>query len=430
MSTRTSLHLHAPGPIRVLNRALAPFGPEFPEVSFEAFARAAEASTGCSDWGSDEQRSRFERGCAAIAANPNFTPWGRFSLRIYHLWKMSNHLRRIAFVKRHPEVRDIPVEAPLFILGWYRTGTTLLHNLLGADPHNRLPITWEIAFPVPFVDDPRRDRQIRRALTASVLNATHYVVPEQASAHYLEVDGPEECFFLFENAGVSTTLVNTYESHAYGFDMVRSDLRGAYEDHKLQLQILSMHRPKQRWVMKCPIHLWTMDALLDVYPDARIVQTHREANKSLPSNCSLSAMTTSKFVSNLDLEKHGRFWADFYREGIDRGLASRARVAPNRLADVRMADLGNDPVGTVRSVYRDLEMPWSPALESAVRTELERHPKDAHGTHRYDLATFGLDEVEIADRFRDYHARFGLVTAPRLAMVGRDGTDRLAGSHR
>ena len=430
MAPRATLNAEPTRPVKFLNRMLAPLGDDFPSVSFDAFARIAENTTRLSDWGDDAAIARFERCASAVEANESLSTWGRISLRIYLQSKYVNHLRRVAFVKAHPEVREVPVEAPLVIFGWYRTGTTLLHNLLTADPVHRAPRTWELCFPIPIVDDPRRDETLRRAATAFILNANRAVVPEQANAHYVEVSSPEECFFLFENAGVSTTLVNTYESHAYGFDMVRSDLRAAYEDHRLLLQILSMRRPKQRWVMKCPIHLWTMDALFDVYPDARIVQTHREANKSLPSNCSLSAMTTSKFVKHLDLAKHGRFWADFYREGIDRGLASRARVAPNRLADVRMADLSTDPVGAVRGVYRDLDMAWSPALESSVRTELERHPKDAHGKHRYDLATFGLDEVEIADRFRDYHARFGLVTAPRLAMVGRDGTDRLAGSHR
>jgi hypothetical protein len=425
MASRSSLQLELPAPLRLLNGALAQLAPSSPSLSFDAFARITEAAVGLSDWGTDEQRRRFERGCEALEANQNVTPWGRICVRGLTHWKMANHLLRVDFVKKHPHVREIPIEAPIVILGWYRTGTTLLHNLFGADGENRLPITWEIASPTPFVSDPVRDREYRRAATALILSANRYVIPDQASAHHLTIDGPEECFFLFENAGVSTTFMNTYQAYDNGRELASSDQRLLYEDHKLQLQILSMSRPKKRWVLKCPFHLWTMDSLLDVYPDARVVQTHREAEKSLPSNCSLSAMTTSKFVTNFDLHTHGRFWADFYRLGIDRGLLARARLPANRIADVRMSDLSRDPVAAMRGVYEKFDMPWSPELELAVRTELPKHPKDAHGKHRYDLATFGLDEAEIAARFRDYHERFGLVTPSRPAMVARDGTHRL-----
>jgi len=403
-----SLLLDLPKPIRLLNSALELAGPRIADIDPESPFKLAETLTRLDDWGTDDQYRRFERLVDLIATNPNVTPWGRLAMRIFFAWKMTNHLRRVDFVKRHPEVHDVRIEAPIIILGWYRTGTTLLHNLLGADPSHRLPLTYEIAFPLPFSADRDRDVAIRRAATSLVLNANRYVVPDQASAHYIETDGPEECFFLWENAGISTTHVNSFGARDYVYELMNMSSSDLYADHKLQLQILSMGRPNKRWVLKCPFHLWNIDALVAAYPDARIVWTHRDAKKSLPSNCSLSAMTTSKFVRHLDLVEHGAFWSDLYRAGVDRGLASRARIPASHFADVQTSELAKNPVQTVKSIYERFEMRWTPELEAAYRATAARHPKDAHGKHRYDPATFGLDESAIDRRFADYHERFGL----------------------
>lgn len=413
MALRTTLRPEPTPPIKALNRLLEPLGGGVPDVSFETFARVAERVTRLDDWGDEATVARFRRAAEAVERNPRLSPWGRVSTRIYLQSKFSNHLLRVAFVKKHPEVREVPIEAPLVIFGWYRTGTTLLHNLLSADPAHRSPRTWELSFPTPFVSDPRRDESLRKAATAFLMQANRFVVPEQAAAHWVEVGGPEECFFLFENSGVSTTLFNTYHAHDYAFSLLEEDLRPVYEDHKLQLQILSLAAPRKRWTLKCPFHLWALDALVSVYPDALLVQTHRDVRKALPSNCSLSAMTTSKFVDHLDLRAHGAFWEEFYEVGMRRGLASRRKLSQARIADVRTNDLSREPVETVAKVYGTLGLDFTKEVEAAVRAESLRHPKDAHGAHVYAPEDFGLSPDRLAERFADYHAEFGLAE-PRL----------------
>ncbi|MEO8603934.1 MAG: sulfotransferase, partial [bacterium] len=251
-NTRTSLRPEPTLPGKLLNRVLAWRGAGFPDVSFGTFARVAERVARLDDWGDDAAVARFRRCAEAVQGNDNLSPWGRISLRIYLQSKFVNHLRRVAFVRQHPEVRDVPIEAPLVIFGWYRTGTTLLHSLLTADPAHRAPRTWEMWFPVPFGRASRRDTTLRRAATAFLLKTNRFVIPEQAQAHYIEVDSPEECFFLFENAGCSTTLFNTYQAYDYGLRLLEEDLEPVYAEHKLQLQILSLVQPRRRWVLKCP----------------------------------------------------------------------------------------------------------------------------------------------------------------------------------
>jgi hypothetical protein len=419
---RASLRPEPTRPAKLLNRVLAPLGSRFPDVSFETFARVAERITRLDDWGDDAAIARFRRCAEALQANDNLSPWGRIALRIYLQSKFVNHLKRVAFVRRHPEVREVPIEAPIVILGWYRTGTTLLHNLLTADLRHRAPRTWEVWFPVPFARDPRHDRRLRRAATAFLLGTNRFVVPEQAQAHYIEVDYPEECFFLLENAGCSTTLFNTCQAYDYGLSLLDEDLGPVYADHKLQLQILSLAQPRKRWVLKCPFHLWALDALLATYPDALCVQTHRDVRKALPSNCSLSAMTTSKFVTQLDLRAHGAFWEKFYALGMERGLASRQRIPDGRIADLRLTDLSRAPVPTIRALYEDLGLDFPLGVETAYRHEALQHPKDAHGAHVYSLEEFGLDAGRLAERFADYHAAF-LTDDPPAA-------ERRAGGHR
>ncbi|MEO8605286.1 MAG: sulfotransferase, partial [bacterium] len=187
-----------------------------------------------------------------------------------------------------------------------------------------------------------------------------------------------------------------------------------YAEHKLQLQILSLAQPRRRWVLKCPFHLWALDALRATYPDALFVQTHRDVRHALPSNCSLSAMTTSKFVKQLDLQAHGAFWETYYARGMARGLASRTHIADGRIADVRMQDLSRAPVATMRAVYEQLGLRFSTEVENAYHREALRHPRNAHGPHVYTPENFGLEPDRLAARFADYHATFQLTEqAPR-----------------
>jgi len=394
--------------VRSLNRALAPLGDRFPSVAFDTLVRVAESLTRLSDWGDDATFERFRRCADAVEGNPNLSTWGRTSLRIFLQAKFVNRLLLVDFVKKHPAVREVPIVAPLVIFGWYRTGTTLLHNLLTADPSNRAPRAWEVSFPIPFVRDPRLDEGLRRAATTFVLEAGRFVIPEQSTAHHTGTSLPEECFFLLESSGASTTLFNTYHAYDYAFSLLDDDLGSIYADHKLQLQVLSLARPRTRFVLKCPFHLWALDALNATYPDALLVQTHRDVRKSLASNCSLSAMTTTKFTKSLDLHEHGRFWQSFYRVGMERGLAARESIPTSRLVDVRTDDLSRDPIGAVRSIYEHFDLGFEPSLERAFAREAELHPQHARGKHVYDATDFGLDVDALAVEYADYHQRFGL----------------------
>jgi hypothetical protein len=386
--------------IRAGNRLLAP---------------VAERSTGLSDWGDDPGFDARAAACCEALQNGGLSPIGRIAAAIYYHIHAANRLRIVDQVKRDPGILETPIERPIFIVGWYRTGSTFLHTLLAADPRHRAPRAWELFSPAVQSNRPGLDRQLRRLRSLFVLGANRWLVPEQGTAHHIPLDGPEECFFLLENDFVSSTAYNTFAGYRYAFDLLEQDLRPTYRFVRQQLQLLGDGAPQRRWILKSPFHLWHLDELLDVFPDARIVFVHRTITESLPSNCSLSAMTTSKFVESLDLDMLGRFWSNYYRVGMDRAMRQRARIPAERVFDLPLGRLASDPVGTIEDLYRHFGLDFEGA-RAAVDVASKRRVGAKGDRHVYNLEAFGLDETSLRQKFSDYEDFVkSLAQAPRDA---------------
>jgi hypothetical protein len=401
--------------IRAGNRLLAPVAERWVRLDAAAVRRRAERSTGLSDWGDDPGFDARAAACCEALQNGGLSPIGRIAAAIYYHIHAANRLRIVDQVKRDPGILETPIERPIFIVGWYRTGSTFLHTLLAADPRHRAPRAWELFSPAVQSNRPGLDRQLRRLRSLFVLGANRWLVPEQGTAHHIPLDGPEECFFLLENDFVSSTAYNTFAGYRYAFDLLEQDLRPTYRFVRQQLQLLGDGAPQRRWILKSPFHLWHLDELLDVFPDARIVFVHRTITESLPSNCSLSAMTTSKFVESLDLDMLGRFWSNYYRVGMDRAMRQRARIPAERVFDLPLGRLASDPVGTIEDLYRHFGLDFEGA-RAAVDVASKRRVGAKGDRHVYNLEAFGLDETSLRQKFSDYEDFVkSLAQAPRDA---------------
>jgi hypothetical protein len=398
-----SLMLTPPPLVRALNTVLSPVD-RFIDLSSDAMMRRAELETGLHDWGDADALERLEALCRAVESNTELSPLGRFAVATYYHFHCVDRLRMIDLLGKHPEIEDVPVKAPIFIVGWYRTGTTLLHNLLAADARHRAPRTWELLSPAPCSADPRWDKRLRTLRSQVILQLSRYLVPETETAHFTPIDGPEECFFLLENDFVSSTMFNTYMGYDYAEGLLEQDLRPTYHFFRKQLQVLSHRDPERRWVLKCPFHLWHLDALLDAFPDARIVFTHRDVAESLPSNCSLSAMTSSKFHRSTDLEALGSFWQHYYRQGISRATEARARLADGQSIDVPLPLLAKAPMDTLEAIYERFGFDYDDQTRASFQAALRSNPKQTKGKHRYRGAQFGLSTDQLRREFGDYHA--------------------------
>ena len=379
------------------------------DLSFDRIVAHSERRVRSSDWGSDDYLKRLRFAIESVEADSRLTTIGRLGASVLYNWHSANRLRIVDYVKRHPHIPDIKIEKPIFIVGWYRTATTNLHNLLSLDPSHRAPLCWELCYPLPQHPNPEKDRRQRIRRTAQKWMLADLIGPDQKFAHELRADGPEECFFMLANSGYFVQQIMGMLGYEYARALLHTDVSGAYDDLRLQYQILTDQIPGRRWIMKCPTHMWFLDDLMDAFPDARIIHTHRAAAEAIPSVCSLSAIMARPMAADFDPIQHGAFFHEYCRSGIDRAMDSRTRISPDQIHDIRLSDLSRDPVATVRQVYDHFELAWDDAMPDRINAHLEAeelHKKKLRYRHTYTAEQFGLTSEGLSRDFADYEARF------------------------
>jgi hypothetical protein len=334
---------------------------------------------------------------------------GRWNVRARLAGVIATRLRVRQWLADHPRTLDVPVERPLFVVGPPRTGTTLLYLLLALDPQVRAPRWWEVVAPVPppVPDGERDDPRYRRC--ERDLARLHKYLPNLAVAHELGAADPHECNALLEASALSLTFLLYLHAPTYANRLQRAapaEAQEAYALFRRQVQILLMRAEGRRWVSKSPAHLGFLDSLATAFPDGGIVSTHREPLQSIPSICSLAAMTRSVSSDDVDLADVGRAMLDGFVEAARRADAARAKMAPARVVDIAYPRLVADPVGTVRDLYAHFGYPYTPLFERRMRAWLAAHPPHPHGVHRYSLGQFGLDREEVFAATDDYRRRY------------------------
>ena len=294
------------------------------------------------------------------------------------------------------------------ITGLFRTGTTFLHAVLAADPNNRVGRAWELMYPTGRQKDPLGDSSWRRRWSAFTLGLNHSFIPDQGVAHHVLPDSFEECLFLLQNELASVTILAAWGMEGYANRMLEWDMTTSYEGHKRQLQILTAQRDAQRWSLKCPWHLWNLQALLSIYPDARIIQTHRNMANALGSQASLCARMVSKMHRNMWMEDIGDFWLDYSKVGLERGLAVRDSLPNGQVYDIRLDDLLAHPIEVLTGLYEHFDLEYDDELTRRFLRRIGEQPTAQLGDHDYAIEDFGLSEGRVREVFGDYCARFGV----------------------
>jgi hypothetical protein len=190
--------------------------------------------------------------------------------------------------------------------------------------------------------------------------------------------------------------------------MLEWDMEPSYRSHKLQLQMLMKRRAAERWSLKCPWHLWNLDALLAVYPDARIIQMHRDVAVAIGSQCSLSARMVAKMQRSMSMKEVGDFWLDYSRVGIDRGMAARSKLPKSQIYDLRLNDLLAHPIDVLKEVYGHFDLEYDDQLTQRFLSRIADRPTYQIGEHEYDIKDFGLTAEGVREHFADYCKRFGI----------------------
>lgn len=389
---------HRPLPMRLAHRVgrlFDRFGRRT-EFDAESILTRARLQTGVDTWEDTGFRDALERLTTSFDRDADLTPLGRFLVARWLTHHAANRLRLQRYVAAHPAVTDERIENPVFVVGLPRTGTTFLYDLLATDSESRAVVGYETFWPVPppFAEkEGAEDPRPRWART--IVRALDLVTPQLRDAHAMTAEGPDETTLLLGNSFVawSFALFGRVKSYDDWLWSAQAPVRESYRYLRYQLQALQHQRTARRWVLKSPMHLPSVDTLLEEFPDATIVQTHRDPVSAVPSTCSLFALLRGVFSDRVDPVEVGEEIGNRLTVAVSRMRAARERH-PRGFVDVDYARLTADPVGAVSDLYRDL----GETLDDRHERKLQERvgPRPHRSRHRYDAATFGLERFDFA----------------------------------
>jgi hypothetical protein len=318
---------------------------------------------------------------------------------------LATRLKTTDYLEQHPELLKRSIARPVFVFGVPRTGTTLLSNLLAADPARRSPLTWEIDDPIPppkkeaLYNDPRALARLeaeRKMLAARPDLGKYY----RNSAVY-----PNECMFFIAHDFKALMWECRGKLPEYRDWLFQTDLTSTYQYHKRFLQLLQADAPGV-WNLKQPSHGLWLETLLKVYPDARLVWCHRDPLTATGSFCSLMKFAQQAVGLAPDIEWLGEDYPWQAAEHANRIMDARERLGHDRIIDVHYADLLRDPLGAMQKLYRSLGDDFTEGADSAMRKWLADNPQDKFGKHEYKLAEFGLTPGKVRGMFERYLSKY------------------------
>ncbi|MFI0484399.1 sulfotransferase family protein [Actinomadura sp. 9N215] len=361
---------------------------------------SATKITGMDDFGDGAYLDGLTVLLESYAGDAGLTPLGNKAHRAMLRGALVARQFSEAAWRRYPGHADVRVERPIFVTGLPRTGTTALHRLLTADPAHQGLDLWLAETPRPrppreiWADDP-----VFQAIDAGY-RRHHVENPEFMGVHYISADTVEECWQLLRQSMLSVSFECLAHVPGYSSWLADQNWTPAYRRHRRNLQLIGLNDAGRRWVLKNPSHLFALDALLDVYPDALIVQMHRAPRTAMASMCSLAAHATAGWSDVFTGATIGRDQLDLWSRGLARFRGERARHDPAQFFDVHYDDFVRDPIGTVESVYRHFGLPFSDDARAAM-TDLhhENTTGAAKPAHHYTLEDFGLTPGQVDDRF-------------------------------
>jgi hypothetical protein len=361
---------------------------------------SATKVTGLDDFGPDEYLEPLRVLVDSYTTEAGLTGVGNTMQRSFLRGALAARLMSEAAFKSHPQHADVRIERPIFVTGLQRSGTTALQRLLHADPDAQGLEMWLTQVPQPRPPRSTWDDDPIYALLERGVERHHAENPQFAGIHYVAADMVEEDWQLLRQSFISTVFPAQGHVPSYTSWLREADWTPAYDRFRRNLQLLGMNDVGKRWVLKNPSHMDALDALMSAFPDALVVQTHRDPAVCVGSACSLAAHSTPGFSTVFTGEQLGADVLDLLTTEARLFREARTRYDPAQFLDVPYDELVGDPLAVVRRIYRTWELPWDDAVEEAVGAEHEasrsgpRRPR-----HHYDLADYGLTEDQVRAAF-------------------------------
>ena len=395
---------YRPLPVRALNR-IGRAGPTLGlsgRLEADSLISHALRKTGLADFGEDGHLRGLDVLVESINDEARLTTTGRQLQKSRLAAALMTRLRIQELFRKHPEIGDIDLGRIVLITGLQRTGTTLLQRLLNSHPEIRGIAGAEVLNPVPVLDDPERGERARERRAALAQRAFFYLAPQFQAIHPIDRDEPEEEVLLMDLTFMSQSSEATMSVPSYSRWLEGQDHGWTYEYFHRVLKVLCWQRPGRIWVLKTPQHLEHLDAFRSAFPDATIVQTHRDPRKAVASFCSLVAHARGMFSDHVDPYEIGQHWCRKTRRMVQRSMGVRADADGHRFIDVSYYDLTSDPIAELRRICEQAGIAFDDEAEREAARCLEANPKNRFGPHIYRLDDFGLSTQDVDEAFSSY----------------------------
>lgn len=388
--------------------------------SIEAFHEVARDARRLDDFGDDDYREALGVLCRSLDEDARLTPVGESAFREMIVDALSARLLVEEGHRLHPEAARTAIDRPIVIVGLPRTGTTALHHLMAQDARFQAIEHWLARSPKPR---PARadwaadaDFQSAAARIASIYERS----PDMRAIHSIEADLPDECWNVFAQNFAHCSWEANADVDRYAAWWASYDMTPAYRRHRRNALLIGHREPERRWLFKDATHLFDLEALFRVYPDALIVQTHRDPVEVLPSVCSLCWSSRSPMNAGTDRRAFARATLDLWERGLRDMRRVRAQSNPRQFFDLSFEHFASDPVSAVGEILEAFGIEPCGRAETAMRAFRQSHPRGAHGKHRYALADWGLVREEIEERFASIA---GVEHSPSPTPVGGDASN-------
>ena len=367
----------------------------------------AKSETGLSDLGEPLFLEGLNRLIDSINNEANLNEIGIQAQPIRIQGLLSNRLRFEEDLKKFPEILDQEIIAPIVIVGLPRTGSTMTHRLLASDPNHTAMLWWEGRYPALLPGEKRGDIEARMELGKAEVDAVVAASPEALDIHPWDYKGADEEILLLEHNFLSTVPESFMALPSYSEWIEEQDHTLAYEDLKKFIQYLQWQNPgreKKRWVLKSPHHLGFIDKMISVFPDAKIIQTHRDPIKTVPSFCSMCANLFEPLTTNFDKVFIGKHWSNKLTRALNHCM-NISEQHPDNFLDLEFLNMIKDPIDEMKKIYEFIGESFGEKTEVAMEAWREEN-KHEMGAHKYSLEEYDLTESQINNNFAKYQQKY------------------------
>ena len=316
---------------------------------------------------------------------------------------LANILRIESAFIENPEILNEEIKSPVVIVGLPRTGSTMTHRLLASDPNHTAMLWWEGRYPAMLENEQRGNPVDRMEMGKAEVEAVMQASPDALTIHPWDYKGADEEILLLEHTFFSTVPESFMRLPAYSQWVESQDHIHAYVQLKKMLQYLQWQNPgreNKRWVLKSPHHLGFIDKLLNVFPDSKVIQTHRDPYKTVPSFCSMCANLFEPISNSYDKQEIGHHWANKLAKVLNHCMKI-SRLNKENFLDLEFNKMIKDPISEMTEVYDFIGEDFTHQAENAMKAWKEENQHEM-GAHQYSLEEFGLESSFIDNYFQDY----------------------------